>query len=763
MKNALITVAALICIFTFSSGWLVPASAAPGPVKFSMPHGFYYLPFTVTLSGATSGSRIYCTTDGSKPSTRNGMLYTAPILIKTTTVLRAVAIDEQGTGTIATCSYIFPEAVASQPDNPAGYPSMWGKYTDISGVAKADYGMDPDIVNHPDYRELVIPALLSVPSVSIVMKKEHLFSATVHPDSGGIYIYTGANGKTGDNWERPVSAELIIPGSAEGFQVNCGMQIQGGASRLAEKSPKHSFRLAFRDSLGPAKLRYNLFGEDASTVFNGLVLRASFGNTWRHWESAQRLRASHVQDIWAKETQLEMGHLSAHSRFVHLYLNGLYWGLYNLSERIDDDFMAGYLGGNKEQYDIVKDYNELMNGSREGWDYLWGAVNGQLYRNEVYQKLIGNNPDGSRNPSFPVWIDPVNLCDYMLINFYGGNNDWDHHNWVAGRNRETPATGFTFHCWDTEKILENLNENYVTENNAQRPSGIFSRLMGNREFRMLFADRVNLHMRNQGALTPGKAVGRWLKIADIIDTALVAESARWGDYRRDVHSWSSGPYLLYTVNDHWMAEKKRLITSYFPERTQVVLNQLKSAGMIPKVEAPQFNQYGGLVTNGFRLTMTAETGLVWYTLDGSDPRLSGGKVNPAAMPFLGPVKTGAVTEVKARTKMGDEWSALTSATFFNEHYQPGEVENTAENSTLLVFPNPLKESAWLRFYLPERGDVTLAVFRPDGRCLVSLPKGFMEKGEHLIYWAPESLTSGVYLLSLSAGRYQERKKIMIIR
>jgi hypothetical protein len=763
MKKSAHYIAIVLTVFLFSSGWLNPASAVPGSVKFSVSHGFYYTPFSVVLSCEGSVSGIWYTTDGSAPSTQNGKKYSTPLEIKSTTVLRGVAYENNSKGKVTTCSYLFPEDIIRQSNTPPGYPASWGNYTDISGVAIADYEMDPDIVNHPAYKNLMIPALLSVPSVSLVTEKGNLFSKVANPDTGGIYIYTGANGKTGDNWERPVSAEYIIPGSKDGFQVNCGLQIQGGASRLAEKNPKHSFRLAFRDSLGVAKLRYPLFEEGATDIFNGIVLRASFGNTWRHWESAQRTRATHVQDLWAKDTQLEMGHISAHSRYVHLYLNGIYWGLYNISERIDDDFLESYIGGDKSEYDIVKDYEELMCGTKDAWNYLWTTVNGQITNTAVYEKLIGNNPDGTRNPSFPAYIDPVSLCDYMLINFYGGNNDWDHHNWSAGRNRVNPQSGFTFFCWDSEKILENVNENYVSENNERRPSGIFSRLMANAEFRMLFADRVNLHMANNGLLTPEKVIARWLKRADQIDTALVAESARWSDYRRDVHPWSSAPYTLYTVNDHWMVEKKRLIDSYFPARTRIVLDQLTLAGKIPAVPAPFFSQSGGKVTNDFRLVITSSSGFVYYTLDGSDPRLTGGKINPSASPYINPVKTGAITEIKARTRLGETWSALTAATFYNENYNPGSDEEVKGKETLTIFPNPVKEYTYIRYSLPRQGDVVITVFHTDGRAVSTIQKGFQEAGEHILCWGPQGFIPGLYILQLATDNFRLEQKIIILR
>ena len=78
--------------------------------------------------------------------------------------------------------------------------------------------------------------------------------------------------------------------------------------------------------------------------------------------------------------------------------------------------------------------------------------------------------------------------------------------------------------------------------------------------------------------------------------------------------------------------------NYFPVRTGIVIGQLRSAGMFPSFDAPVFNingspKYGGQVNAGDLLTMTASTGTIYYTLDGSDPRLPGGAVNPNAHVF----------------------------------------------------------------------------------------------------------------------------------
>ncbi|MBM4026883.1 MAG: lamin tail domain-containing protein, partial [Planctomycetes bacterium] len=153
------------------------------------------------------------------------------------------------------------------------------------------------------------------------------------------------------------------------------------------------------------------------------------------------------------------------------------------------------------------------------------------------------------------------------------------------------------------------------------------------EFRLRFGDRVHKHLFHGGALTPQATAARWTQRADQIDLAVIAESARWGDYRRDMHPYSSGPYLLYTRNAHWVVEKTRLLNDYFPRRTDIALNQFRSRGFYPSLNAPVFHvndtyQHGGHVASRSTLAMSGTTGTVWYTLEGTDPRVPAVPVGP---------------------------------------------------------------------------------------------------------------------------------------
>jgi hypothetical protein len=105
-------------------------------------------------------------------------------------------------------------------------------------------------------------------------------------------------------------------------------------------------------------------------------------------------------------------------------------------------------------------------------------------------------------------------------------------------------------------------------------------LKENPKFAAMVSERARKHLTNGGPLTPQKAAQRYSKWAKEIETAVVAESARWGDYRRDAHAYKEGPYQLYTRDDHWRPEIRRLLSDYFPQRTDTVLKQLRAAHLV---------------------------------------------------------------------------------------------------------------------------------------------------------------------------------------
>jgi len=582
-------------------------------VSFSRPHGFHDAPFSVELTTGTAGATIRYTFDGSPPGISTGRVYSGPVAIETTTCLRAAAFaDSRIESPVATQTYIFADDVLGQPSRPAGFPQTWGwdDAADPPEWTAADYEMDQEVVagREQDVRD----ALLAIPTISLVMDRDDLFNQSGEPSTGGIYANPWQEGV---EWERPGSVERIYPDGSDGFQVNCGIRIYGGMGR-SPWAKKHTFRLLFKSDYGPTELDYPLFGSGAAEELNTVILRANFNDGWHMlWDAWKLERVQFVRDEWVRATQIRMGSPGSHGTFVHLYVDGLYWGLYNPVERPDAAFSASYLGGDVEDWDALHD-GEPVEGDRQAWEAALDLANAGLESVEAYQRLQGNNPDGTANPAYDDLLDVTNLADYMLLNFYAGTEDWDVHNWYAGRRRED-GDGYRIYVWDAEITHLDLFADLIDMDNPGCPSRLFQALRENPEFRMLFADRVQKHLFGDGALTPENAAARYESLTDGIEAAVIAESARWGDAVRE------SPYLRDT---EWVTERETMLHDYFPRRGAILLSQLRDAGLFPDVSAPVLqihgsNQYGGSIDEGDAVSMSAPSGSIWYTLDGSDPRL----------------------------------------------------------------------------------------------------------------------------------------------
>ncbi|MFO1513031.1 MAG: hypothetical protein U1F83_09000 [Verrucomicrobiota bacterium] len=102
----------------------------------------------------------------------------------------------------------------------------------------------------------------------------------------------------------------------------------------------------------------------------------------------------------------------------------------------------------------------------------------------------------------------------------------------------------------------------------------------------MFAERTRQLLFGNGALSPESSATRFRTLADLLAKPLLAEAARWGNYRLAVHQYKTGPYETCTVKDHWQPEVDRILTSYFPQRREILLRQFEERGLFPPTQTP---------------------------------------------------------------------------------------------------------------------------------------------------------------------------------
>jgi spore coat protein CotH len=358
--------------------------------------------------------------------------------------------------------------------------------------------------------------------------------------------------ENGVAWERPVSAELLFSDGTNGFQIDAGIRIQGGSSTRDWKSAKLSMRLLFKTDYGASKLKYPLFPDSPVAKFDTVILDAHLNFTWVHPDHNQRIRSEYVRDQFVSDLQNAAGSLAPRGRYVHLFLNRLYWGVYHVHERPDHSFAAQHLGGDKTEYDVLKNRGaQLVEGTADIWNQMTMIARSGLEEDARYQEI-------------QKYLDIDDLIDYMVINFYVGNDDWPHNNWYATRRRVAGA-GFRFHSWDAEHILKDVNIDRTGVDDNDCSAELFQALRDNADFRARLAARVGELFAPSGVLGGTNPAELYRRRADQFEPAVVLESARWGDNRR-----ADEPY----TRDDWIAARDWLLDEYFPKRAAIVKAQL---------------------------------------------------------------------------------------------------------------------------------------------------------------------------------------------
>jgi hypothetical protein len=353
-----------------------------------------------------------------------------------------------------------------------------------------------------------------------------------------------------------------------------------------------------------------------------------------------------------------MGQIASHGGLMNLFTNGGFAGYYNPCERVHEEFMQSYAGGGSE-WDVVgpsfaqssegpgiidgdrNDFNNLLN-------YVWNQQTATTITNPVIYREVARR------------LDLPNFVDYCLLNAYTAMGDWPANNWRAARERSTNGI-WRFIVWDAEwgmgiYALAVTRDSFAFSGTGTEDAGlnstgnaeiarIYQRLRPNREFRLLWADRIHKHFFNNGALTGGNISNRFNELRAQLATHIPSiniEILEWARDRRPIIFNQFNTYGLYGFS-----------------------NALY--GVFASSNAPAFNQHGGAVAPGFNLTMTAPlpNSTIYYTTNGDDPRVMfTGAVSNSAAAYSGPITLSQSMRVRARALwQGTNWSALNEADF----------------------------------------------------------------------------------------------------
>lgn len=462
------------------------------PPQVSHRSGFYEEPITVSLTLSPwepQGAVIRYTLTGKEPDL-NSPIYTEPFTLDKSTVLRA---------------RVFTEGFLPSPTVNATL--LVGETTQLSVLSIL---MDPkDLWDY--YSGIYV----------------------LGPRAEENYPYVGAN--FWRRWEKPMHFQLFEPDGTLGFSFDAGIRIGGQFSRAV---PQKIFNIFARNEYGSNVMEYPFFPDKELTTYKAITLRQS-GQDW----NMSMIRDTMMTSLLS-ETDLDY---QAY-RPVVVFLNGAYWGIYNIRERINEHYIAYNHNVDPNKVDLLQANHTVRAGSAD--DYI--ALRSYIARNDM------------RNPDHYAYVqtkmDVTNYIDYWIAQIYFGNTDSVN---IRFWREQSDEGKWRWIVYDLDWGFFTWNHNtlvYVTH-----PDGtgyarglwttIIYNLMQNADFRQEFIERFAYHMNN--TFTKDRVLASIELRVSEIESEVPRHLSRWG----------------YSMNN-WISHVN-LLRSYAEARTDQVLGYVQ--------------------------------------------------------------------------------------------------------------------------------------------------------------------------------------------
>jgi len=402
---------------------------------FSVERGFYPNAFFLDISNPNSSGVMHYTTDGSEPN-KSSTVYSNQLVVSRNSVIRAKIFND---------------------------------------------GFLPSMTETHSY---FVNEVQSLPIISISTNPEHFFDYdsgiyVLGPNAEAAFPHFGAN--FWQDWERPIHVEFFEENNEFGFEIDLGVKIFGQWSR---GNPQKSLALYSRKEYGYSEIDYKLFQNSEIDKYQSIVLRNS-GNDWNN---------TMIRDPLFGEIAAPLDIDRQMYRPVVVYLNGEYWGLHNLREKVNEHFIESHHNIDSDDLNIIENNFQLVEGEIESYEEFYYSLNDLDMSLESAFEYIDSN------------IDINEFIDYYLIEIYIDNQDWPGNNIKFWQQRSTNSkwrwilydTDFGFGIWNSLAYKNNtldfaLEENGPTWPNPPWSTFLLRKFMENEKFKNLFISRYSTY------------------------------------------------------------------------------------------------------------------------------------------------------------------------------------------------------------------------------------------------------------------------------
>jgi hypothetical protein len=665
-------------------------TAITDPVQFSTAGGMYTGTVEVGLTCSTPGAAIRFTLDGREPDSSATLYDGMPFLFDSIAVLRARAF-----------------AVGMAPSRVVTHSYLAG-------------------VEH------------SFPVVSLAFDPAAFFDADT-----GIYV------KYLDDLTALANIEMFVPEANDAvFNQLVAVEIQGSASA---SQPQKSLEISAKGSLGNPTIAYPLFPELPFESYKRFVLRNG-GQDWCVLQFRDEFAAGLLTDRSDMGDLLAAPALYAQAwRPAVLYLNGKYWGIHNIRERMNRFYVQQHFNWSSDAFDLVDNFGSVSNGDIAAWNDLFGYLT----------QTTGFDND-SLFEALEQQIDGQNFLDYCVFNIYLENEDWPGNNVRRFRQRSpegkwrwmTYDLDFTFGLfqqnggWNTgdaspDALARMLDDTTQVWPNPDWATLLFRRCWQNAGFRRDFANRL-ADMLNT-AFLPARVSDRLNAFRTLYQPEITKHYERWwfGNY-----------------DSYWLAniETTRQFAFHRPDYVrQEILKAVPEASGLAELEIKANPPAGG--------------------------RVEVNTVSPTAaqLPWSGIYFTGVALPVRAIANPGylfTGWSdpdlgikdstniVLSGNTVLVANFEKEDTVTThtanMEWPVFSLYPNPADKTLTIKGKFAENAEVSVRILDGFSRQIAG---PWRLTGREINHVSPDlsGLPGGVYFLKIEGVNGAVTRKFLVVR
>jgi hypothetical protein len=530
-------------------------------------------------------------------------------------------------------------------------------------------------------------------------------------------------------WERPADVSFFDKNKVLQFQEPVSIKIQGNWSKVF---PQRGFTIDFDENYGGSTINYQLFPDKPAMNYQNFNLRNS-GSDWNGCFMRDRLIQKSVQG----KTDVDM--MDGYS--CVLFINGMYWGVYELREKQDKH----YLANNSTCDDDNVDFLEFDGSVIEGDNSSFFKMVSYIYNADMTQQASYD--------SACAMLDVENFADYFITETFVGNLDWlgSYTNNIKFWKPHSGPGKWRYVLWDTDISLrsDTLNQLRMVMNppTANPHSIMLSAMLTNDTFKSYFinryADLLNTAFYNQNMLRRTESF----------------YSEMLPEMPREFALWGTGA------------------SPFAPTCVQSPQNVAGWRGNIDALEYIEFvRPY--YVRNQVQ-EQFAMTSQVYVTLQ-TEPAGAGtihlNTITPDSLPWTGIYFNGNPVTMTAIPAPGFKFSYWKSNHVVNGQYPNASLRTNVDSddtftavfepleSTFMAYPNPFYDDLTLYYEVPEAGVVTLRVYDMTGRMVKDIlpSSNYQEPGAYQLNLSAASLglSQGLYLFQLNSPGYSKTIKLI---